>query len=151
MKIFLLFLSISAAWSLFGAMEAYSQSSEEQIIAYAKYIPVSSLDSTLSAQRIETWLRSLAGARATITWEANDCGEQTGAPGDGSNINPPVCAEIYAQLAENRGVGIQIVVGTFEEGIMGEPQVFFIYVREGDSLRSLRNLRDIPAWIRPVD
>lgn len=146
---FLLLLG-TGCW-VFGSSCAYGQSSEEQIIAHAKKIHVSSLDSTLSAQRIEAWLRSLAGARAILTWETNDCGEQTGVPGDGSNINPPICAEIHVQLADNRSIGIQIVVGTFKGGITGEPQVFFIYVREGDSTRSLRNLRDIPTWIRAID
>jgi hypothetical protein len=107
---------------------AVAQSRDERIIAYAKRIRVSSLDPTLPKQPIEIWLKSIVGSKAVLSWEVNDCGEQTGVAGDGSSVNPPLCAEVDAKLTDGRKVGILIAVGTHKSGLKGKPNLFYIYV-----------------------
>jgi len=126
---------------------AKAQQQEKEIIAYAQNINVSALDSTLPEQLIEVWLSSLLGPKTTITWEVNDCGEQTGVAGDSSSINPPTCAQVTSNLEDGRTVGIQIIVGTFKEGIKGKPEVFFIYVENQGEFKSSSKLRELPALI----
>jgi len=117
-KEILFILILSVLWILEFPL-AHAQLQEETIIAYAQNIQVSNLDSTLPKQPIEVWLTSLVGSKTTISWEVNDCGEQTGVAGDSSSINPPVCSQVTSKLENGRTVGIQIIVGTFKEGIKG--------------------------------
>jgi hypothetical protein len=144
-KVFLI-LILSVLWLLEFPL-AQAQSQEEKIIAFAQNINVSTLDSTLPAQLIEVWLSSLLGPKATITWEVNDCGEQTGVAGDSSSINPPTCVQVTSNLEDGRKVGIQIIVGTFKEGIKGKPVVYFIYIENHGEFKSSSKLRELPALI----
>ena len=131
----------------FASLLAKAQQQEKEIIAYAQNINVSALDSTLPEQLIEVWLSSLLGPKTTITWELNDCGEQTGVAGDSSSVNPPTCVQVTSKLENGRTVGIQIIVGTFKEGIKSKPEVFFIYVENQGEFKSSSKLRELPALI----
>jgi hypothetical protein len=123
------------------------QTNDEKIIAYAKQIYVSSLDSTLPNQPIEMWLKYIVGPKGTISWEANDCGEQTGVAGDSSN-DFPLCAEVVSKLADGRKIGIQIVVGTYKTGISGKPDVFYIYIDNYGEVKSPIQLRELPSLVK---
>jgi len=126
---------------------AKAQQQEKGIIAYAQNINVSALDSTLPELHIEGWLSSLLEPKATITWEVNDCGEQTGVAVDSSSVNPPTCVQVISKLEDGRIVGIQVIVGTFKEGIEGKPEVFFIYVENQGEFKSSSKLRELPSLI----
>lgn len=126
---------------------AKAQQQEKEIIAYAQNINVSALDSTLPELLIEGWLSSLLEPKATITWEVNDCGEQTGVAGDSSSVNPRTCVQVTSKLEDGRTVGIQVIVGTFKEGIKGKPKVFFIYVENQGEFKSSSKLRELPSLI----
>jgi hypothetical protein len=145
-KEILFILILSVLWILEFPL-AHAQLQEETIIAYAQNIQVSNLDSTLPKQPIEVWLTSLVGSKTTISWEVNDCGEQTGVAGDSSSINPPVCSQVTSKLENGRTVGIQIIVGTFKEGIKGKPEVYFIYVENQGEFKSSSKLQELPALI----
>ena len=125
-----------------------AQSEEEKIIAYARNIKVSDLDSTLPEQPIEEWLTSFVGPKTTILWEVNDCGEQSGIAGDSSSTNPPACAQVTSNLEDGRTLGIQILVGTFKEGIKGKPEPLFIYVENQGKFKSVQKLQELPSLIR---
>jgi len=126
---------------------AKAQQQEKEIIAYAQNINVSTLDSTLPEQLIEVWLSSLLGPKATITWEVNDCGEQSGVAGDSSSVNPPICAQVTSKLEDGRTVGIQIIVGTFKNGVKGKPEVYFIYIENQGEFKSISKLGELPSLI----
>ena len=147
MKKEILTLLMLSALCFFASPIAIAQQQEKEIILYAQNIKVSDLDSTLPEQHIEEWLTSLVGAKATISWEVNDCGEQTGVPGDSSSINPPTCAQVTSNLEDGRTVGIQIIIGTFKEGIKGKPQVHFFYVENQVVFESVSKLRELPSLI----
>jgi hypothetical protein len=67
--------------------------------------------------------------------------------GDSSSINPPVCSQVTSKLENGRTVGIQIIVGTFKEGIKGKPEVYFIYVENQGEFKSSSKLQELPALI----
>ena len=89
------------------------------MIAYAKRIDVSTLDPQLPKQSLATWFRNVVGPRVELTWETNDCGEQTGGVADaGRDI--PICVEVDATLADGRKVAVMIAVGTVKKESKGD-------------------------------
>ncbi len=146
MKKYIFVLLILSGTLLLVSVLANAQSNEKRIIAYAKKIQVSSLDSTLPNQPIEVWLKSLIGSKAAISWEVNDCGEQTGVAGD-SSIDFPICAEVISKLEDGQKVGIQIIVGTYKTGIKGKPEVFYIYLDNHGEVKSPIKLRELPSLV----
>jgi hypothetical protein len=124
-----------------------AQSQEQTIISYAQNIQASDVDSTLPKQPIEVWLLSLVGSEATISWEVNDCGEQTGLKRYSSSIDPPTCAQITSELTDGRMVGIQIIVGTYKKGITGKPEVFLIYVENQGEYKSTSKLGELQSLL----
>jgi len=130
---------------LFTAVVAGAQTSQERkAIAFAKAIPVFQLDSKLSSIPFERWLTTVAGAGAQMTWEVNDCGEQTGTTVD-NRRDFPMCVEVNAQMRDQREIVISIAVGSFKQGVHGKPSTWWItagYDSAGD--KSLDKLSDVP-------
>jgi hypothetical protein len=118
-----------AAWlMLLMAVGAAAQTPHDRkMIDYAKAIPVSQLDPELPDTPFERWLIKEAGEGAQITWEVNDCGEQTGEAEDAER-DFPVCVEADARLRDKRVIVVSIAVGTYEKGISGKPVTWWITV-----------------------
>jgi hypothetical protein len=125
-----------------------AQSQEKKFITYAQNINVCDLDSTLSKQRFEDWLKSLVGPKVTTEWEVNDCGEHTGIAGDSNNLNLPSCVQVTLNLVDGRLVGIQLIVGTMKTEIKGIPAVLDIYIEDKGKFRSVSKLRNLPELIK---
>src|SRR5687768_10830435 len=90
---------------------------DQTAIRYARSFAVSKLEKGLPGQRFDLWLRKLAGKRSRISWEVNDCGEQTGSPADrGRDV--PMCVEATA-VSFDLHIGVSLGVGTFRRGIIG--------------------------------
>jgi hypothetical protein len=88
---------------------------DQAAVRYARSFPVSKLERGLPSQRFDLWLRKLAGKRARISWEVNDCGEQTGSPADrGRDV--PMCVEATA-LSFDLHISVSLGIGTFRRGI----------------------------------
>src|SRR5690242_5134678 len=86
---------------------------------------VSQLDPKLPQMKFGDWLKREAGPQAKISWETNDCGEQTGDPA----TNPkdiPVCAEATAKMLDGRAIVVRLAVGTDTKGLIGKPEVAWI-------------------------
>ncbi len=131
----------------FSGPAIMGQPHEKRVINYARRIRASTLDSSLPRTTIEAWFRSVVGRKAKISWETNDCGEQTGAPG-AAKIDAPMCAQVRAKLEGNREVGISIAVGTFRKGIFGKPAVFYVYINDGGSIRPVSALAELPSLLK---
>ena len=137
----------SAAWLLLLiAVGAVGQTPRDRkMIAYAKAIPVAQLEAKLPAIPFERWLIKQAGEGAQITWEVNDCGEQTGTAEDAEN-DFPLCVEADAHLRDKRVIVVSIAVGTYKRGISGKPATFWITVgKDPNSDEPLDNLSEVPA------
>lgn len=124
-----------------------AQPRETQVVNYARRLKASALDSGLPKKSIEAWFRSVVGPKARISWEANDCGEQTGTPG-AAITDTPVCAQVTAKLEGDREVGISIGVGTYRKGIYGKPTVFYAYINDSGTLRNVASLTELPALLK---
>jgi len=124
-----------------------NQSTDEtKLIALVKSTPVSRIDSALPAVRFDQWLRTEAGADGRYQWEVNDCGEQTGAPGQNSS-EIPTCVEADAWLKDGREMLIMIAV-TSSADALGRRQSFTVYFAQLITTRekiTIRQLSDFPA------
>src|SRR6266536_5653312 len=65
---------------------------DAKLIAAVKAVPIQKLDPLLPDEPFERWLRAQSGRDAQFHWEVNDCGEQTGTPGDSGPIR--LCVEV---------------------------------------------------------
>ena len=119
MKLMVLFLGLLGAAFAFASGNAES-ARDAALIARVKSVPVAKLDAALPALPFEQWLVVEAGKDASFRWEVNDCGEQTGAPGQ----NPdeiPTCVEADASLKDGPDVvDLQVhPVEPFDEPVAG--------------------------------
>lgn len=122
-------------------------SNDEKLISQVKRIAVSTLDPALPSIPFEQWLRTEAGAGAKVAWEVNDCGEQTGSPGQ----NPseiPRCVEADASLKDRREIVIMVAMPQDAKGKASDqtpPTVFFAQLITTREKIALKQLRDLPA------
>jgi hypothetical protein len=137
----------AASFVLLVAVSAVGQTPRDRkAIAYAKAILVSTLDPKLPAIPFEHWLIKEAGEGAKISWEVNDCGEQTGTPEEAeSDSDLPMCVEAEAHMRDKRVIVVGIAVGTYQRGISGKPATWWITVGlDPNSDEPLKTLSDVP-------
>jgi hypothetical protein len=139
-------LAISCVFLCAILVSAKSYSSDDPaLITQLKKLSVSKLDPALPAVRFDQWLRTEAGADARYQWEVNDCGEQTGAPGQNPN-EIPTCVEADAWLKDGREMVIMIAV-TKSGGAPGEKHSFTVYFAQLVTTReriTIKRLSDFP-------
>jgi hypothetical protein len=117
---------------------------DKKAISFAKSILVSQLDPKLPGISFERWLQKEAGEGASIQWEVNDCGEQTGSAADRGR-DFPMCVEATAHMADKRIIVVNIAIGTFKKGIRGKPGTTWISVGNDPYSNSpLKSLSDVP-------
>jgi hypothetical protein len=141
-------LAISCVFLCAILVSAKSYSSDDAaLITQLKKLSVSKLDPALPAVRFDQWLRAEAGSDARYQWEVNDCGEQTGAPGQ----NPyeiPTCVDADAWLKDGREIVIMIAV-TRSAAAPGQKQsltvVYFAQLITTRERITIKQLSDFPA------
>src|SRR5262249_24096101 len=85
------------------------------------------------------------GKEAGIVWQLAECG--AGASG-GTGQDAPVCAEATALMPNGDTVIIGISVGTFKQGLIGDPAFQGAVIKSGEQLYQVRRLSDLPAILR---
>ena len=115
-------------------------------IAAAQKVSVHALDPALPDQPFAEWFQSVVGRDLKLTWESNDCGEQTGNPAN-TPADPPVCGQASAKLPDGRTVIAMISVGTAKQGIAGAPAVAFIGLAKETAFDQVQTLSELPAAI----
>jgi hypothetical protein len=131
---------------LFCVSLVFSQNQSVQqtkLIATVKSTPVSQLDRALPPVRFDQWLRTEAGADARYQWEVNDCGEQTGSPGQHAN-EIPTCVEADAWLKDGREMMIMIAIEKSSHGNAGMSLYFAQLVTTRERI-TIKQLSDFPA------
>jgi len=128
---------------------AMSQITQEDAIDLLEQYPASRLDSLLPKTAFLTWFKEIVGASAKITWEINDCGEQSGVASVDQQRDIPVCFEISAVLPDRRTLGIAIAVGTERKGLTGSPAVANIYLETDKGTLHIKRLRDLTRILTP--
>jgi hypothetical protein len=111
MSVLILTILLSA-----GVPQAATQARDAEAIAAAKNASVRRMDPSLPDKPLEKWLREVVGRQARITWEVNDCGEQTGNPEADKGRDFPMCAEAQVTLQRKRKLYVAFSVGTLKTG-----------------------------------
>ncbi|HUI57147.1 MAG TPA: hypothetical protein VLY04_19360 [Bryobacteraceae bacterium] len=124
---------------------------EKRAIELARKVPVSKLEPGLPKQALARWLTQAAGPAAKITWEVNDCGEQSGNPETDRGRDFPMCVDGIANLAGDRKAIVSVVMGTFQKGVTGPPRLWSVSVGKDNRFDPVSKLRDLPARIQAVN
>lgn len=130
------------------SVASWAQISESAAIKYVQEISVTTIDSGYVSSDFQTWLKKTIGKNARITWELNDCGEQTGNPAIDRERNIPYCVGAYAELPDGRRVGVLILVNTQTKGKLGKPSFYDAYVEAGGAHRTARRLRELADMLK---
>jgi hypothetical protein len=143
--VFITPLLITCLLSIATVSFAQQKVSDAAAIAYTKHYLVSRIERDLPRVPFGVWFRALVGATTPITWEVNDCGEQSGTPADRGR-DFPMCVEADAKQTPAFHISVSIMVGTFGRGIIGKPMVRGIFAGGTDGIgteqKDLRSLRD---------
>ncbi|MFY9607572.1 MAG: hypothetical protein WAU45_03020 [Blastocatellia bacterium] len=138
-------MSILAATMLLALATADArrvQLKQSQMIAHARRIDVSELDPRLPKQEFGRWLKSVLGRGAELTWEINDCGEQTGAAAEVER-DIPTCVEVDAKLPDGRRVIVMIHIGTLKKGLSRAPTIKDTFLEHGSHSYTAASLSDL--------
>lgn len=127
------------------ATSAQSKKQEAAAIKYAKAVLVSKIEKGMPNTRFDKWFRRTVGTNMKITWEVNDCGEQTGTPAD-KGRDFPMCVEAIADSLDVH-ISIMLGVGTFKRGIVGtKPDLRGVgFSIEGEGNFDVAKLADLSA------
>ncbi len=121
--------------------------SEKQAVTGAQQVLASELEAELPARPFAEWFREVIGSQAGITWQLNECGDHPGIYfARGREL--PACAEVDALLRDGRKVVVMILVGTFKNGITGNPQFYHAAMEQDGRLYQVQRLRDLPERLR---
>jgi hypothetical protein len=136
-------LFLLAVCSLVQSQNDPNAARDAKLIADAKAVPVQKLDSGLPLESFEKWLRDQSGSDAKYHWEVNDCGEQSGAPGDSGPI--PLCVEVDVSLKDGREIVIFIADDSPPAARDSDWKIFFAQVTTQHEKINIRRLSDLPA------
>jgi hypothetical protein len=134
-----LFLTAAAQTDTNAARDA-------KLIAQVKQVSVHKLDEALPDTGFESWLQKESGAEAQYHWEVNDCGEQSGTPGDDAPV--PACVEVDSRLKNGREIVIMIAADRPVSASKSAPpdwKIFFAQLTTPHEKINLRRLSDLPA------
>lgn len=97
---------------------------EDRAIHKAATTPAGRLDPALPlGERFFDWLQRICGDDCRWETELNDCGEATGDPELDRDRDLPACVSFSGRHPANVRIGIDVSVGTFEKGFVGEPRL----------------------------
>jgi len=135
--------------TLLPSTSAYGQIAEQEAIRHAKLMSPSVFDSTLPAGHFADWLAGVVGKNAVVEWELNDCGEQTGDPAVDKQRDLPFCVGVSVPLADQRRLGITILVGTMKKGFVNNPAIYDMVLESNGKFRTIKRLGDLGKAISP--
>jgi hypothetical protein len=133
-----------------GGSQADTRARDARAIAAAKSTSVQRLDPSLPDRPLEKWLRGVVGPQSQITWEVNDCGEQTGNPESDKGRDFPICAEAQVPLKQKSTLYVSVSVGTLKTGVQpgSAGLAYAVIMGPGGSARSIRKLSQVPEAIK---
>lgn len=123
-----------------------AQSFRDQAIAFARTLPVATLDSTLMGPTLDEWLIQLVPP-GELEYEVDDCGEQTGNPEVDRGRDFPACVSAYGTREDGSEISVSVRVGTLATGVTGKPVVAMVTVRVGNDVRFLASLAALAGWL----
>lgn len=135
---------LAIIFATFVGANAQSNKRDAAAIKFARATLVSNIEKGMPKMRFDTWLRQTVGPNMKITWEVNDCGEQTGTPAD-KGRDFPMCVEAIADSTDLQ-VSVALGVGTFKRGIIGKkPDMRGVSLSiKGEVNSGVQKLSDLP-------
>jgi hypothetical protein len=121
------------------------QKMEKAAIERAQNTLVSTFDSSLPKVSLKFFLESEAEG-AKVSWEMNDCGEQSGNPAVDRGRVMPTCVEASFTLKDRRTVDVMVAVGTAKSGLSGAPTLFSSTMTDESGTHAVK-LIELPAKI----
>jgi hypothetical protein len=122
------------------------QSKEEQTIQRVQRLDVSTLDPKLPKRQFANWLAGIVGPQAEVSWEMNDCGEQTGGGQDARDI--PTCVQAETTTSAGWNVVIMIHIGTVKRGASTTPVVKDAFIQRADQSFSSHSLSELAQLLK---
>lgn len=119
---------------------------DAKLIAAAEQVSVHKLDETLPDVSFERCLEKESASDAKYHWEVNDCGEQSGTPGDIGTV--PFCVEVDSTLNDGREIVIFLADDRPKDAKKDDPpdwKIFFAQLTTPHEKINLRRLSDLPA------
>jgi len=131
------------------APECVSQSprNEAQSVIRIKRLDVSKLDPGLPKQPFAAWLTNFVDSKSKITWEINDCGEQTGDSAD-KERNIPTCVQAEATTSSRWRIIVMIQIGTIKNGGLTKPVIKDAFIQRGNESITARSLSDLATLLK---
>jgi hypothetical protein len=123
------------------------QVDEETAITRVRRLDVSKLDPSLPKKEFESWLAELFGPNSKISWEINDCGEQSGRRAD-ARRDIPTCVQAEATTSANWNVVIMIQIGMLKKGPLKTPVVKDAFIQRGDQTFTANSLGELPHLLK---
>ena len=121
------------------------QKTEKAAIERAQNTLVSTFDSSLPKVSLKFFLESEADG-AKISWEMNDCGEQSGNPAVDRGRDLPTCVEARFTLKDQRTFDVMVALGTVKKGLSGAPTLFSSTMTDENGTHAIK-LIELPAKI----
>src|SRR2546422_2013628 len=131
------------ALCVFLSVAIQSESFEKRAMSAAQRVSASSLDAKLPNRSFAAWLKDVVGQEAGVVWQLAECGAF--AP-SGTDQDVSACAEATVLLPNGDTVIVDISVGTFKKGLIGEPAFLGAVIKNGERLYQVRKLSDLP-WV----
>jgi hypothetical protein len=123
---------------------AAAQSTDQLAIERARTTLVYTFDKSLPKVTLEDFLNQ-ATKNGAVSWEANDCGEQSGDPEVDSQRDVPICAQATLKAANGRTAYVSVAVGTVHKGVTGRPELYDVLIVQRDQSSDSIQLRDLPV------
>lgn len=141
--------SLCAAMFIITAFDVFEAQTNRRLdaaaVKYAKSYRVSMIEKGFPPKPFAVWFQELVGAKTPVSWETNDCGEQTGDAESDKARDFPMCVNAIAEQSAYCFVSVNIQYGTFKRGITrGKPVIRYISVGpqgEGEYIESLADLQ----------
>jgi hypothetical protein len=145
-------LALLFIWLSLNSAMAQHPADDAKAIEATKHTSVRQIENVLPDKPFEEWLRDMVGPQTKIAWEVNDCGEQSGNPEVDKGRDFPMCVSALVDLAANRNLDVQLVVGTFKSGVTTGPASFHhaAIVAPSGQIEFVKSLSRLPEAIKPV-
>ena len=137
---------IVGLWLLLPGL-LFAQIENSKAIEQVQKFSAAELEKGLPKMPFADWFAKLAGEENKVEWEVNDCGEQTGDPKQDRKRDIPACVSAWAELPDNREVLVNVIVGTFGKGVLGQPRLRTVAVRTGEKWNPVKRLTDLAEEI----
>lgn len=141
----ILYMVLNATALLGAQVQSYTA---DAVLQYAKSINVAKLDSTLSSQKLEDFLRGPARIDE-LNWRVSrDCDLKDTKPDAHGDL--PLCVKVGFRRGSITGFGV-LRVGTLKHGVGGQPAFLYLDVLRPCSIESYNKLSDFPHFLDAID